>query len=116
MLVRVVQPFTATDNGFHRLFLPPSVVELENVEAFVEQGLVSTDLDAVSVSQAKPAKPADPAGATETAKEPASKAGKTKRPLKTAHIDRWREYAEGLGLDVKGLSREEIIAAVKVAE
>lgn len=34
------------------------------------------------------------------------------RPAKSAPEDKWRAYAESLGLDVKGLKKAEIIAAV----
>lgn len=36
-----------------------------------------------------------------------------KRPAKTAPVDAWRKYAESLGVEVKGLSKQEIIAATK---
>ncbi|VZH85315.1 hypothetical protein [Corynebacterium rouxii] len=35
-----------------------------------------------------------------------------KKPLKSAGIDAWRVFATGLGIDVKGLKKPEIIAAV----
>ncbi|OHO71181.1 hypothetical protein HMPREF2692_01310 [Corynebacterium sp. HMSC036D03] len=36
-----------------------------------------------------------------------------KRPAKTAPVDTWRKYAESLGVVVKGLSKQEIIAATQ---
>ena len=36
-----------------------------------------------------------------------------KRPAKTAPVDTWRKYAESLGVEVKGLSKQEIIAATQ---
>ncbi|PRQ10628.1 hypothetical protein C1Y63_10565 [Corynebacterium sp. 13CS0277] len=34
------------------------------------------------------------------------------KPKKTAPVDAWRDYATHLGIDVKGLTRAEIISAV----
>ena len=42
--------------------------------------------------------------------EPAEDVG---RPAKTAPVDAWRKYAGSLGVEVKGLSKQEIIAATK---
>ena len=42
--------------------------------------------------------------------EPAEDVG---RPAKTAPVDAWRKYAESLGVEVKGLSKQEIIAATQ---
>ncbi|EGT5594914.1 hypothetical protein B7O34_10205 [Corynebacterium striatum] len=42
--------------------------------------------------------------------EPADEA---KRPAKTAPVDAWRKYAKSLGVEVKGLSKQEIIAATQ---
>lgn len=103
MRVRVLKPFTATVNGFHRLYLPPTVVDFADPGEFVALGLVVSDSDPEAVAE-------------ETLEPQETDLAKGKRPYRTSSIDKWREYAEGLGLDVKGLSREEIIAAVKAAE
>lgn len=34
------------------------------------------------------------------------------KPAKAAHIDKWREYAKLKGVETKGLTKSEIIAAV----
>lgn len=103
MRVRVLKPFTATVNGFHRLYLPPAVVDFADPGEFLKLGLVASDADPEAVED-------------ETPEPQEVELAKGKRPYRTSSIDKWREYAEGLGLDVKGLSREEIIAAVKAAE
>lgn len=36
-----------------------------------------------------------------------------KRPAKTAPVDVWRKYAKSMGVEVKGLSKQEIIAATQ---
>ena len=40
-------------------------------------------------------------------------ADEVKRPAKTAPVDAWRKYAKSLGVEVKGLSKQEIIAATQ---
>lgn len=119
MRVRVLKPFTATVNGFHRLYLPPTVVDFADPGEFVALGLVVSDSDpeAVEDETSEPQEKATPEAVAEETLEPQeTDLAKGKRPYRTSSIDKWREYAEGLGLDVKGLSREEIIAAVKAAE
>ena len=57
-----------------------------------------------------------PAPATEPVDDEfadAEPADEVKRPAKTAPVDMWRKYAESLGVEVKGLSKQEIIAATK---
>ena len=49
------------------------------------------------------------APADERAAEPDAPA--VKRPARTAPVDTWRAYAESQGIDPKGLSKAEIIAA-----
>lgn len=62
---------------------------------------VSDDPAPVTV---KPEVPAD-----ERAPEP--DAPRVKRPARTAPVDTWRAYAEAQGIDPKGLSKAELIAA-----
>lgn len=119
MRVRVLKPFTATVNGFHRLYLPPAVVDFADPGEFLSLGLVVSDSEpeAVEDETSEPQEKATPEAVAEETLEPQeTELAKGKRPYRTSSIDKWREYAEGLGLDVKGLSREEIIAAVKAAE
>lgn len=57
-----------------------------------------------------------PASTTETVDDESADdepAEDVKRPAKTAPVDAWRKYAESLGVEVKGLSKQEIIAATK---
>ena len=54
-----------------------------------------------------PVKPAAPDD--ERASEP--DAPRVKRPARTAPVDTWRAYAEAHGIDPKGLSKAELIAA-----
>ncbi|QGS33964.1 hypothetical protein FOB82_02390 [Corynebacterium xerosis] len=55
----------------------------------------------------------DPAPAPEA---PAEAPAKTwKRPARTAPVATWRAYAEAQGIDPKGLTKAEIIAATKGA-
>ena len=42
---------------------------------------------------------------------PEPDAPRVKRPARTAPVDTWRAYAEGQGIDPKGLSKAELIAA-----
>jgi hypothetical protein len=35
------------------------------------------------------------------------------KPKRTAPVEAWRTYAEAQGLDIKGLSKKDIIAAVR---
>lgn len=42
---------------------------------------------------------------------PESEATVVKRPARTAPVDTWRAYAESQGIDPKGLSKAELIAA-----
>lgn len=58
--------------------------------------------------------PAPAVDASEPVTEPVEET--RKRPLKSGGIAAWREYAAGLGIDTKGLTRPQIIAAVNKAE
>ncbi|MBH5296201.1 hypothetical protein [Corynebacterium ulcerans] len=126
MRVRVLKPFTATVNGFHRLYLPPAVVDFAAPGEFLKLGLVASEAEPEAVEDENPepqeegtpkVPEAEPEAVEDENPEPQeAELAKGKRPYRTSSIDKWREYAEGLGLDVKGLSREEIIAAVKAAE
>lgn len=59
----------------------------------------------------------EPAGpvSEETAPAPVADepVDEVKRPAKTAPVDAWRKYAKSLGVEVKGLSKQEIIAATQ---
>lgn len=59
----------------------------------------------------EPAPVAEPAPAPAPESEPAPEQKGMKRPARTAPVDTWRAYAEAKGIDPKGLSKAEIIAA-----
>lgn len=86
-----------------------TTIEVEDAlyDAYVGKGVFVSDVD----SEPAPA----PASVPEPAsKEPAPvKAPKVTKPAKAASLTRWREYAQSLGIDHKGLSKAEIIAATR---
>ena len=59
----------------------------------------------------EPAPEPEPAPAPDPEPEPAPEQKGVKRPARTAPVDVWRAYAEAQGIDPKGLSKAEIIAA-----
>lgn len=53
---------------------------------------------------------------TESATEPADVVSPTEevqRPKQAANLETWQVYARGLGIDTKGMTKQEIIAATK---
>ncbi|EGT5788616.1 hypothetical protein A9D03_12600 [Corynebacterium striatum] len=56
---------------------------------------------------------ANDADESEDGPETTEPAADVKRPAKTAPVDTWRKYAESMGVEVKGLSKQEIIAATQ---
>lgn len=114
MKVRVVEPFTFRGvSGFFRAYLRPGVIEVSDADGAVmlERGLVvdPTVPAAAPVSEPAPASNPEPDG--ETAPEAETPDG-VKRPRKTARVDAWRDYAESKGIDPKGMTKAELIAAV----
>lgn len=57
----------------------------------------------------------EPVVESEVEGAPEPEAGVVRKPAKSAPEDKWRAYAESLGLDVKGLKKPEIIAVVNKA-
>lgn len=57
-------------------------------------------------AEKKPAQPAE----VETPAEDPDDTEVVKRPARTAPVEEWRKYAQSLGYDVKGLSKQELIA------
>ncbi len=57
-------------------------------------------------AEEKPAQPAE----VETPAEDPDDTEVVKRPARTAPVEEWRKYAQSLGYDVKGLSKQELIA------
>lgn len=116
MKVRVVEPFTWSHvGGFFRAYLRPGVVEIndEDARVLLERGLV-VEPDAVpSVRRAARAdapveRPREPEA--DAVPEPAG--GAPQRPRKAAALDAWRAYATAKGVDPKGMTKAELIAAV----
>lgn len=86
-----------------------TTIEVEDAlyDAYVGKGVFVSDVD----SAPAPAFVPEPEPAVE---EPAPvKAPKVAKPAKAASLARWREYAQSLGIDHKGLSKAEIIAATR---
>lgn len=90
---------------------PGSVVEVDEATAqWLEACGALVDPSAKS-AVAKPAtKPKQEP--KQEPKEPVA-ASEVERPAKTAPVDTWRKYAKSLGVEVKGLSKQEIIAATQ---
>lgn len=70
-----------------------------------------------SEDEPETAENADATDADESARELDSATAKPdegmKRPAKTAPVDAWRKYAKSMGVEVKGLSKQEIIAVTQ---
>lgn len=45
--------------------------------------------------------------------EDAPPAGEVQRPKQAANLETWQAFARGLGIDTKGMTKQEIIAATK---
>lgn len=74
----------------------------------VARGVVSRESDAEPVAE-RPVSP-EPVEADDEADEAPGPEGK--RPARSASTEKWREYAKSQGIDPKGLSKQEIIAAM----
>ena len=95
------------------LCLAGSVVEVDEATygRLVELGAVEVEAEVEATPEPEPVVEAalEPEPEQEPEVEPAPVVS---RPAKSAPEDKWRAYAESLGLDVKGLKKPEIIAAV----
>lgn len=118
MKVRVVEPFTWSHvGGFFRAYLRPGVVEIndEDARVLLERGLV-VDPDAVPSARraarvdAPVERQREPEAEDDAVQEPAG--GAPQRPRKAAALDAWRAYATAKGVDPKGMTKAELIAAV----
>lgn len=105
------------------LCLAGSVVEVDEATygRLVELGAVEVEADVEAAPDSEPVAEVEseatpePEPEVEAAPEPEPEvepAPVVSRPAKSAPEDKWRAYAESLGLDVKGLKKPEIIAAV----
>ena len=93
-------------------YLPGDTVEVdEQTAGWLEScgALASGRTDpAPRAVVAPPAFEPDPASAEVT-----PVASGPEKPKRTAPVEAWRTYAEAQGLDIKGLSKKDIIAAVR---
>ena len=78
----------------------------------VQKFSTSRGADGKEYPATRPAsQPSRPEPAPEPAPAPEAPAKTSERPRKTAPVATWRAYAEDLGIDPKGLTKAEIIAA-----
>lgn len=96
--------------GWYRLVRAGESLEVadEDFERFYRLGAVVKEGDAPAVKQK-----AEPAPEPASEKAPAVPVGEVERPAKAASLARWREYAESVGVETKGMSKAELIAATK---
>lgn len=116
MKVRVVEPFTWSHvGGFFRAYLRPGVVEIDDEDArlLLERGLV-VEPDAVPPARraARVDAPVERQREPEVSAEPEPAGDAPQRPRKAAALDAWRAYATAKGVDPKGMTKAELIAAV----
>lgn len=116
MKVRVVEPFTWSHvGGFFRAYLRPGVVEIDDEDArlLLERGLV-VEPDAVPPARraARVDAPVERQREPEAEAVPETAGGAPQRPRKAAALDAWRAYATAKGVDPKGMTKAELIAAV----
>lgn len=90
-----------------RLRLAGEVVEVDDgvFAEFVGRGVFVTGAP-------KPSKPVERQREPEAEAEPEPAVGAPKRPRKAAALDAWRAYATAKGVDPKGMTKAELIAAV----
>lgn len=112
MKVTAVMGLTYKVRGWYRLVEPGEIFEIKDADfqRLFSLGAVVEEGHDTHVAPA-PAFVPEPAPAVE---EPAPvKAPMVAKPAKAASLARWREYAQSLGIDHKGLSKAEIIAATR---
>lgn len=116
MKVRVVEPFTWSHvGGFFRAYLRPGVVEINDEDArlLLERGLVvEPDAEQNPRRAARVSSPAERQREPEGSAEPEPAGDAPQRPRKAAALDAWRAYATAKGVDPKGMTKAELIAAV----
>lgn len=92
------------------MHLPGEVVDVDEATAdwLARTGALAPEQAAPkrAAAEKKPAQPAE----VETPEEDPSEAEVVKRPARTAPVEEWRKYAAAQGYDVKGLSKQELIA------
>lgn len=92
------------------MHVPGEVVDVDEATAdwLARTGALAPEQAAPKrpAAEKKPAQPAE----VETPEEDPSEAEVVKRPARTAPVEEWRKYAAAQGYDVKGLSKQELIA------
>lgn len=85
-------------------------------DALSARGVLAAEVPATIVVEQSPAEPpietAEAEPPIETA-EDAPSAEELRRPKQAANLDAWETYARALGIDPKGMTKQEIIAATK---
>lgn len=110
MKVRAVRAASAPIDGVVRALRPGRVYDLQDpyLSALLGSGAVA-DPDAAPAPAPEPA-PA-PAEQVKSAEEPEAEES-PKPPRKTAKLEDWQDFARAQGIDPKGLSKQELIAAI----
>lgn len=90
-----------------RLRLAGEVVDVDDgvFAEFVGRGVFATGAP-------KPSKPVERQREPEVSAEPEPAGDAPQRPRKAAALDAWRAYATAKGVDPKGMTKAELIAAV----
>lgn len=92
------------------MHLPGEVVDVDEATAdwLARTGALAKEQAAPKrpAAEKKPAQPAE----VETPAEDPDDTEVVKRPARTAPVEEWRKYAQSLGYDVKGLTKQELIA------
>lgn len=73
-------------------------------EQFAPRGVFKTETDTPTVEPVEDAKPRRAVKA---------ETPEVKRPARSADIDQWREFATAQGINPKGLTKQELIAATR---
>jgi len=96
--------------------LPGDVVEVDEVTAdWLKRSGATVEGAAHRSGRERPAQPVEqePEAAASEPEEDSDEATGVTRPARAASIEVWRKYAEKQGIAVKGLSKQELIAATK---
>lgn len=110
MEVRAVRYASAPIGGVVRALKPGRVYDLQDpyLSALLVSGAV---VDPDSAPAPKPAPRGESAPVTEPEPEPEGD-DTPAPPRKTAKVEEWQDYARAQGIDPKGLSKQELIAAI----
>ena len=117
MRVRVVKPFTWSHvggffRGYTRVGAVAVVSDADGSEMIRRGFVVDADAPVVSVVKEPAAPVSEPTTANSSQPVEDSALESVPRPRRAAPVDEWRAYAESQGIDPKGMSKPELIAAV----